>query len=151
MRYFKPTISNTTFYELVNKGVIVPFKHLRGSFMLNESLRRMGLREVPDTPEDNPPILLKDLTWLAFTLLDPVVFPAPPWMLLHDKIDIQVYSKALEIAEEHRVAVEEFENPILKLHYFCGALDAAVMQEMLDWRVRALAGGDPIPDTLARN
>jgi hypothetical protein len=41
-------ISDNTFQELANKGVIVPFKRLRSYFKLNESLRRMGLKDPGD-------------------------------------------------------------------------------------------------------
>jgi hypothetical protein len=42
-RYFKPSLGNSTFYALVNKGRVVPMKGMRGYYLLNDSLRMLGL------------------------------------------------------------------------------------------------------------
>jgi len=47
-RFFSPPLASSTFYDFVNKGKIVRSKGIRGFFKLNDSLRRLGLREVPN-------------------------------------------------------------------------------------------------------
>jgi hypothetical protein len=125
-------------------------KDLRGYYKLNDSLRRLGLREVPELPQNIPPISLEDVTRLAFSLIDPVVFPYPSWMLRHELIDIEVFTDALRIAEKHRAALEKIENPILKFHYFGGAIDAVEMLNMEERGALPAGGGGPIPASLAR-
>lgn len=41
--FFSPPLASSTFYDLVNKGKIVPMKGLRGFYCLNDSLRRLRL------------------------------------------------------------------------------------------------------------
>jgi len=53
-RYFDPPLARSTFHDLVNKGKILPMKHLHGFYLLNASLRRLGLREVASLPKDVP-------------------------------------------------------------------------------------------------
>ena len=48
--FFSPQLASSTFHDLVKKGRIVPIKGLRGFYRLNDSLRRLGLREVPCPP-----------------------------------------------------------------------------------------------------
>ena len=50
-RFFSPPLASSTFHDLVNKGMITPMKGIRGFYLLNDSLRRLGLREVPKLPE----------------------------------------------------------------------------------------------------
>lgn len=50
--YFHPPLQTSTFHDLVNKGKIVLFKHLRGFYLLNESLKRLGLGQVPSMPSE---------------------------------------------------------------------------------------------------
>jgi len=50
-----------------------------GFYRLNESRCRMGLREVASLP-DVTRRSAEDLVRLAFTLIDPDLFPAPSWM-----------------------------------------------------------------------
>ncbi|TAE91736.1 MAG: hypothetical protein EAZ81_05145, partial [Verrucomicrobia bacterium] len=49
-RFFSPPLASSTFHNFVNKGKIVPMKGIRGFYLLNDSLRRLGLREVPNLP-----------------------------------------------------------------------------------------------------
>ncbi|MEI7908512.1 MAG: hypothetical protein WCK77_02645 [Verrucomicrobiota bacterium] len=81
-------MASSTFYDLVNKGKIVPMKGLRGLYCLNDSLRRLGLREVPSLP-DVTRRNAEDLVRLAFTLIDPDIFPVPSWMAREDPLDAQ--------------------------------------------------------------
>ena len=49
--YFDKPLPRSTFHDLVGKGIVVPLKGLKGFYKLNDSLRRMGLREVPSLPD----------------------------------------------------------------------------------------------------
>lgn len=51
-RFFSPPLASSTFHDFVKKGIIVPMKGIRGFYLLNESLRRLGLREVPSPPSE---------------------------------------------------------------------------------------------------
>ena len=53
-RFFSPPMPCSTFHDYVNKGKIIPLKSIPGFYKLNESMRRMGLREVRKLPEDPP-------------------------------------------------------------------------------------------------
>ncbi len=50
-RFFDPPMAKSTFHDFVNKGKIIPMKGIRGFYLLNASLSRLGLREVPSLPE----------------------------------------------------------------------------------------------------
>src|SRR5690606_36942399 len=79
-RFFSPPLPSSTFHDFVNKGKIIPIKDIRGFYKLNESLKRLGLREVYSLPTEAKRSL-EDVTRLALTLIDPLVFPAPSWLL----------------------------------------------------------------------
>jgi hypothetical protein len=127
--FFDPPISTSTFHDLVNKGRIIPMKGLRGYYLLNESLRRLDLREVASLPEDESIISLEDMARLAFTLIDPLLFPAPPWMLTVETLELKDVDHARRIADQHRDQVEALGSAEEKHHYFAGVLDAQVMLE----------------------
>ena len=124
--YFKPPLASSTFYDLVSKGKIVPMKGLRGFYCLNDSLRRLGLREVASLP-DVTRRSAEDLVRLAFTLIDPDIFPAPSWMAREDPLDAQDVDHALRIAEKHRANVESLPTAREKLAYQAGTLDSEEM------------------------
>lgn len=128
-RFFTPPMASSTFHDLVKKGKIVPLKDLRGFYKLNDSLRRLGLREVREPP--NPPSApnLQDMMRLGFTMIDPILFPAPSWLLHAEVIDAKTADHALRLAKQHRAEVEALEHVALKMAYFQGALDAACMME----------------------
>jgi hypothetical protein len=48
-------------------------KGIRGFYKLNESLRRLGLREVPSLPQDPSKRTTEEILRMAFTQIDPVV------------------------------------------------------------------------------
>ena len=125
--FFNPPLPKSTFYDLVDKGKITPVKGLKGFYCLNDSLRRLGMREVQSLPG-----LVKrsgeDIVRLAFTLIDPEVFPAPPWMLSDEPVDVRDLEAAYWIVERCREAVEALEHPILKIQYMAGYLDAEFMK-----------------------
>jgi hypothetical protein len=128
-RYFERGLPTSTFHDLVKKGKIIPMNSMRGFFLLNASLRRLGLKEVAELPRLTSKQNLENVTRLAFTLIDRDLFPPPPWLHFVEVIDLATCDHALRIAEQHRSNVEAFDHIMLKLAYFGGALDAAAMME----------------------
>jgi hypothetical protein len=124
-RYFEKPLPTSTFHDLVNKGRITPFKHMRGHYLLNDSLRRLGLKEVRKLPKPPPEPGLEGIIRLAFTLIDDGLFPAPSWLLNVDAINAKDADHAVRLADQYRAAVQECSNVELKLAYFQGVLDAA--------------------------
>jgi hypothetical protein len=128
-RFFSPPLPRSTFHDLVQKGKIIPMKGIRGFYLLNESLRRLGLREVRELPVAPSQRSLEDIMRLAFTLIDQDVFQAPSWLLHVEGIDLRDADHAANLAERHREKVASFDSIQLKLAYFQGALDAVSMME----------------------
>jgi len=128
-RFFDPPLPRSTFHDLVNKGKIVPLKDLRGFYRLNDSLRRLGLREVPRLPQDPPKRTTEDILRLAFTLLEPVIFPAPPWLLTVEGLDLRDIDQAKFLATAHRDELADLGSAEEKLAYFSGVLAAQMMLE----------------------
>lgn len=126
-RYFEPPLPRSTFHDFVNKGVIVPMKGLRGFYLLNASLRRLGLREVPSLPIDAPTRSMEDIIRLAFSLIDPDLFPSPSWMLAVEELDRRDLDHARVIADLHREEVNALDDAELKVGYLSGVLDAQFM------------------------
>lgn len=98
---------------------------MRGHYLLNDSLRRLGLPEVCELPKPPPEPNLEGIVRLAFTLIDPKLFPAPSWLLYVDAINGKDADHAARIAEQHRDAVQACSHVELKLAYFQGVIDAA--------------------------
>ncbi len=122
--FFSPPLPSSTFHDLVNKGKIVPVKGLRGFYRLNDSLRRLGLREVAHLPSKVSLRPIEDIVRLAFALIDSGTFPAPAWMLLEDDLDPRDYEHARLIADLHREAVLGLQSDKEKCAYAEGVLDA---------------------------
>ena len=126
--FFHPPLASSTFHDLVTKGKIVPLKGLKGFYRLNDSLRRLGLREVASVPS----VIARtaeDIVRLAFTLIDPEIFPAPPWMLREEDLNLNDADHARLIADQHAEAVSNFGSAVEKLSYFSGVVDAQVTLE----------------------
>lgn len=128
-RYFEQPLPQSTFHDLVNRGCIVPWGEMRGKFLLNASLSRMKLPVVNELPAEKSTQSLEDITRLAFTFLDPVLFPAPSWLLGEQVIDTVVCNHASCIAERHRTELEMYLSPQEKLSYFAGVLDASYLMD----------------------
>ena len=131
-RFFSPPMPRSTFHDYVNKGKIIPLKGLRGFYKLNESLRRMGLREVGKLPEDPPSRTTEEIIRLAFHSIDPDVFPAPSWLMDEAAID----GKDAELAElaelifaQHAEEVTALGSDRDKYHYLQGVLDGYWIKE----------------------
>lgn len=127
-RFFDPPLPRSTFYDFVDKGKVIPMKGIRGFYLLNESLRRLGLREVPSLPEVATRST-EDLVQLAFTLIDPEIFLEPSWMLTVEELDLREVDHARLIADQHRDPVNALGSVVEKFAYLRGVLDAQVMME----------------------
>jgi hypothetical protein len=127
--YFKPRLPRSTFQDQVNKGMIIPLKGIRGFYLLNESLRRMGLREVRELPSEPDSRSLEDIVRLAFTLIDRDLFPEPSWLLHVEAVDLKDADHATRLADRYREAVVSHDSAPLKLAYFQGVLDWVSMEE----------------------
>ena len=125
--YFDNPLPRSTFHDLVGKGIVIPLKGLKGFYKLNESLRRMGLREVPKLPVPLPSRTTEDILRLAFHAIDPDVFPEPSWLLAAEAIDGRDADHAALLVEKHNAAVMELPSDREKHAYLQGALDAAAM------------------------
>ena len=126
--FFHPPLASSTFHDLVNKGQIVPLKGLKGFYRLNDSLRRLGLREVANVPS----VIARtaeDIVRLAFTMIDPEIFPAPPWLLREGDLNLNDADHARLIADQHAEAVSNLGSVLEKLSYFSGVVDAQVTLE----------------------
>lgn len=132
-RYFDKPMPTSTFHDLVNKGKIIPFKHMRGRFLLNASLRRLGLREVSELPQPPSELSLEDIVRLAFSLIDPLLFSEPSWMLHREAIPAKDAEHAIQLYERHHLDVAAMDDPHTKLAYLQGVLDWASMMERSEW------------------
>jgi len=125
-RYFDKPLPSSTFHDLVKKGKIVPMKGLRGFYRLNESLRRMGLREVSSLPECEKRST-EDILRLAFSIIDPVVFPPPAWFLSAELLDAKLEDYVRLLAGKHLENVAQLQSSEEKLAYFGGVLDCQMI------------------------
>lgn len=123
-RYFSPPLPRSTFHDLVNKGKVIPFKHLKGFYHLNGSLRRLGLPEVSELPKEPALRTTEDIVRFAFAVMDPNVFPAPSWLLDVEVIDSRDTDHAALLMEKHGAALAELDSDRLKHAYMQGILDA---------------------------
>lgn len=128
-QFFDVPLPTSTFHDLVKKGKIKRWDLMKGRFYLNESLRRMGLPKVSTLPGQQERASLEDISRLAFTLIDPLLFPAPPWLLRSTSIPIADAELARRMYLEYLDTVEGMENDHLKLAYFAGVLDAQAMTD----------------------
>lgn len=102
-------------------------KGLRGFYLLNASLNRLGLREVSELPGGPLARSLEDVARLAFSMIDPLLFPPPTWLLTVEELDLKDVEHARLLADQHQEAVNAFNAAELKIAYFGGVLDAQLM------------------------
>jgi hypothetical protein len=84
---------------------------------------------VPNLPQDPSTRTTEEILRLAFTQIDPLVFPAPAWMLAVEELDPKDGDHAQLVATLHRESVEELESAEEKHAYFGGVLDAQAVLE----------------------
>ena len=127
-RFFSPPLASSTFYDFVNKGKIVPLKGIRGFYKLNDSLRRLGLREVSKLPDETPVRTPEEIILFAFHSINPEVFNAPAWLLGVETITEADVHHAQSIVALHFNAVTELSSNSEKHGYLQGVLDHAAME-----------------------
>jgi hypothetical protein len=103
-------------------------KGIRGFYLLNASLRRLGLREVRELPQPPSTPSLEDIVRLASTMIDPDLFPEPYWIQNVESIDAKDIDHAIRLVEQHRDTVQSYEQVELKLAYLQGVLDSVFIQ-----------------------
>lgn len=121
--FFSPPMPSSTFHDRVNDGIIVPIKGMRGFYKLNDSLRRLGLREVPQIPQKMASRTTEDIIRMAFHTIDPDVFPAPSWLLDVEAINGCDADHATLLMERYAGAVLDLGSDREKLSFFQGVLD----------------------------
>ena len=72
---------------------------------------------------------MEDIIRLAFSLIDPLAFPPPSWLLTVETIDMREADHARRVADQHQAAVDALDNVYLKIAYQGGVLDAQVMSK----------------------
>ncbi len=127
-RFFDPPLASSTFHDFVNKGMITPMKGIRGFYKLNDSLRRLGLRELAKLPFEVTVRTPEEIIRFAFLTIDPVVFSAPSWLLDVETIAEADVHHAQSIIALHHAAVAELSDNSDKLAYLQGVLDHAAME-----------------------
>lgn len=121
--FFSPSMPSSTFHDRVNEGIIVPIKSMRGFYKLNDSLRRLGLREVPEVPHKVSSRTTEDIIHLAFHAIDSAVFPAPSWLLDLEVIDGRDADHATLLMERYTNAVAALDSAGEKHSFMRGVLD----------------------------
>ena len=127
--FFDPPLARSTFHDLVNQGKIIPLKGVRGLYLLNDSLRRLGLREVPCLPKDPAQRSMEDILRLGFTMIDELLFPLPSWVMMGEDLDSKEVDHARRVAIEHQESIASLDSIEEKLAYFAGVLDSQVEME----------------------
>ena len=122
--FFDPPLARSTFHDFVNKGIILPIKGIRGFYRLNDSLRRLGLREVPKIPKEDSRRSQEDVLRLAFTLIDAVLFPVPGWLMREGEVEFREEEHARLLADLYRPEMESLGSYQEKLALAAGLLDA---------------------------
>jgi hypothetical protein len=125
--FFTPPMPSSTFHDRVNEGIIVPIKSMRGFYKLNDSLRRLGLREVPEVPRKVSPRTTEDIIRLAFHAIDPLLFPPPSWLQDVEVIDGLDADHATVLMERYADAVAALDTAGEKHSFMQGVLDIDYM------------------------
>lgn len=125
--FFNPPMPPSTFHDRVNEGIIVPIKGMRGFYKLNDSLRRLGLREVSDVPQKVSSRTTEDIIRLAFNAIDPVLFPPPSWLMDVEVIDGRDADHACVLMERYSDAVAALTTAGEKHSFMQGVLDTDYM------------------------
>lgn len=106
-------------------------KGLRGYYLMNESRRRLGLREVEEVPSSEKRSA-EDLLRLGFSMIDRILFPEPAWLGSVESIDSIEYDHAVALADRYRDSVASLASVGEKLAYFQGVLDVEYAARMME-------------------
>lgn len=134
--YFSPPMPSSTFHDRVNDGIIVPIKGMRGFYKLNDSLRRLGLREVPELPQTIGRRTTEEIIRLAFHSIDSAVFPEPTWVMFVDGVEGRDVDHATLLMARYSDTVAALDTPGEKHAFLQGILDIDHLAER-DWNVSA--------------
>ena len=126
-RFFSPPLASSTFHDFVNKGKITPMKGIRGFYLLNDSLRRLGLREVPKLPEESPVRIPEEIIRLASHMMNSELFEAPSWWQHVEAIDSAELHHTKSIIAKPTDAAAQFPDDRNKYAYLQGVLDGVAM------------------------
>ena len=121
--FFNPPLAKSTFYDMVSSGKVVAMKGIKGMYLLNQSLKRLGLREVSALPEKKSSRSMKEIIRLAFSLLDPAIFPTPSWVIFSEETPFRDQQQAEELAELFREDLESLKSPAERVQFLAGVLD----------------------------
>ncbi len=132
--FFSPPMPSSTFHDRVNEGIIVPIKGMRGFYKLNDSLRRLGLREVPELSQKITQRTTEEIIRLAFHTIDPEVFPPPAWMMAEEAVDGRDADHAILLMERYSDAVAALGTPGEKHSFMQGILDIDYLSQR-NWNV----------------
>ena len=121
--FFSPPMPSSTFHDRVNDGIIVPIKGMRGFYKLNDSLRRLGLREIPAIPQKVASRTTEDIIRMVFHTIDPDVFPPPSWLLDVEAIAGCDADHATLLMERYTHAVAALDSAGEKHAFLQGILD----------------------------
>jgi hypothetical protein len=122
--FFSPPLPRSTFHDYVNKGIIIPMKLIRGRYLLNESLLRLGLRQVARLPADQTKRSMNDIVRLACHFAEPTLFPLPSWIVDEDGLEFRDVDHARHLAEEIRDELLALPSAAEKLAFAEGACGA---------------------------
>jgi hypothetical protein len=109
MRFFDPPVGKTKFHDLVNQGLVVKVRGLRGYYRLNESLVRLGLQPVKELPKAHK-TSDEDIVELSLAIAAPDVVDPPMWM--EDGLKQSDVAKALVLAERWMAELEDPADPV---------------------------------------
>lgn len=94
---------------------------------LNDSLRRLGLREVPGIPQKVASRTTEDIIRMAFHAMDPDVFPPPAWLLDVAAIDGRDADHATLLIERYAGTLAGLGSDREKHAFLQGVLDVSCM------------------------
>ena len=127
MQFFRPPVSQSTFYKLQKEGYIVPVESVSGRYRLNLSLIRLGLEAVsqlPDGPDEN--LEEEQALRLGLWLAAPDAIEAPAWLIDTEPSE-GILSRASLLGLWHYRELKDITAPDERRAYVEGALDAAYL------------------------
>lgn len=127
MGFFDPPVGKTTFHDLVHRGKVVPVDGLKGYYLLNESLVRLGMKPVQDLPRADLPTI-EDLVRLALWLIEPDLFILP-WRFQSALPDLSTTEGryVVELVVRHAVEIRQLPTDQERIAYGDGVLAATLL------------------------